>query len=58
MRNGTKNGRAAAMKRRSGSWRSGSLQKHGQDFFPLSFNAEQFIVICRHKLSLLTQKKG
>lgn len=37
---------------------SGSLQKHGEDFFPLSFNAEQFIVICRHKLSLLTQKKG
>lgn len=35
----------------------GSLLKHGQDFFPLSFNAEQFIVICRHKLSLLTQKK-
>jgi chemotaxis protein methyltransferase CheR len=31
----------------------GSLQQHGQDFFPLSFNAEQFIVICRHKLSLL-----
>ncbi len=36
----------------------GSLQKHGQDFFPLSFNAEQFSVICRHKLSLLTSKKG
>jgi len=31
----------------------GSLQKHGQEFFPLSFNAEQFTVICRHKLSLL-----
>ena len=31
----------------------GSLQKHGQEFFPLSFNAEQFSVICRHKLSLL-----
>lgn len=31
----------------------GSLQKHGQEFFPLSFNAEQFCVICRHKLSLL-----
>ncbi|MBW4054483.1 MAG: tetratricopeptide repeat protein [Proteobacteria bacterium] len=36
----------------------GSLQKHGQDFFPLSFNAEQFIVICRHKLSLLAPAKG
>ncbi|MDD2309640.1 MAG: tetratricopeptide repeat protein [Desulfuromonadaceae bacterium] len=32
----------------------GSLQEHGQDFFPLSFNAEQFMIICRHKLSLLT----
>jgi chemotaxis protein methyltransferase CheR len=31
----------------------GSLQEHGQDFFPLSFNAGQFIVICRHKMSLL-----
>lgn len=36
----------------------GSLKEHGQDFFPLSFNAEQFIVICRHKLSLLAAKKG
>jgi len=36
----------------------GSLQEHGQDFFPLSFNAEQFIVICRHKLSLLAPKAG
>lgn len=32
----------------------GSIQEHGQAFFPLSFNAEQFITICRHKLSLLT----
>ena len=32
----------------------GSLHEHGQDFFPLSFNAEQFITICQHKLSLLT----
>ncbi|MDD2851123.1 MAG: hypothetical protein PHY09_04380 [Desulfuromonadaceae bacterium] len=32
---------------------NGSPEKHGQDFFPLSFNAEQFLVICRHKLSLL-----
>lgn len=36
----------------------GSLQKHGQEFFPLSFNAEQFSVICRHKLSLLAPQKG
>lgn len=36
----------------------GSLQEHGQDFFPLSFNAEQFIVICRHKLSLLNPVDG
>ena len=36
----------------------GSLKEHGQAFFPLSFNAEQFIVICRHKLSLLAAKKG
>lgn len=36
----------------------GSLQEHGQDFFPLSFNAEQFMVICRHKLSLLTPMDG
>jgi chemotaxis protein methyltransferase CheR len=34
----------------------GSLQKHGEDFFPLTFNADQFIVICRHKLSLLSSK--
>lgn len=33
----------------------GSLKEHGQAFFPLSFNAEQFIVICRHKLSLLKE---
>jgi len=32
----------------------GPLQLLGQAFFPLSFNAEQFAVICRHKLSLLT----
>ena len=34
----------------------GSLKELGQAFFPLTFNAEQFIVICRHKLLLLTQK--
>lgn len=34
----------------------GSLKELGQAFFPLTFNADQFIVICRHKLLLLTQK--
>ena len=34
---------------------TGDLKGHGQAFFPLSFNAEQFIVICRHKLSLLKE---
>lgn len=29
--------------------------EHGQAIFQLSFNAEQFIVICRHKLSLLKE---
>jgi chemotaxis protein methyltransferase CheR len=37
---------------------NGSLREHGQAFFPLSFNAEQFIVICRHKLSILTPMNG
>ncbi len=37
---------------------SGSLKERGQAFFPLSYNAEQFIVICRHKLSLLDSSKG
>lgn len=36
---------------------SGSLKAHGQTFFPLTFNAEQFIVICRHKVSLLAGQK-
>ena len=36
----------------------GSLIEQGQAFFPLSFNAEQFMVICRHKLSLLAPTKG
>lgn len=36
----------------------GTLKELGQAFFPLTFNAEQFIVICRHKLSILTLKKG
>ena len=34
----------------------GSLKEHGQAFFPLSVNAEQFTVICRHKLALLKEK--
>ncbi|MDD2272386.1 MAG: tetratricopeptide repeat protein [Desulfuromonadaceae bacterium] len=36
----------------------GPLKELGQAFFPLSFNAEQFAVICRHKLSLLVPAKG
>lgn len=36
----------------------GSVKELGEAFFPLSFNAEQFIVVCRHKLSLLTPQKG
>ncbi|MDA8430228.1 MAG: tetratricopeptide repeat protein [Geobacteraceae bacterium] len=36
----------------------GSILEHGRAFFPLSFNAEQFSVICRHKLSLLTPTEG
>jgi len=34
---------------------NGSPRAHGQAYFPLSFNAEQFMVICRHKLSLLKE---
>jgi chemotaxis protein methyltransferase CheR len=33
------------------------VKEHGQAFFPLSVNAEQFMFICRHKLSLL-KKNG
>lgn len=36
---------------------NGSVKAHGQTFFPLTFNAEQFIIICRHKLSLLALQK-
>lgn len=36
----------------------GTPREHGMAFFPLSFNAEQFIVICRHKLSLLAASRG
>ncbi len=35
----------------------GSIKGLGQAFFPLSFNADPFIVIGRHKLSLLAQGK-
>lgn len=34
---------------------NGSLKELGQAYFPLSFNAQQFISICRHKLSLLKE---
>ncbi|OGU06528.1 MAG: hypothetical protein A2075_08245 [Geobacteraceae bacterium GWC2_58_44] len=33
----------------------GSPREQGQAFFPLSFNAEQFMVICRHKLSVVKE---
>lgn len=36
----------------------GSLQEHGREFFPLSFNAEQFMAICRHKLSSLVSSSA
>lgn len=35
---------------------NGSLCVNGRSFFPLSFKAEQFIAVCRHKLSLLKEK--
>lgn len=35
---------------------NGSQNELGQAFFPITFNVEQFIVICRHKLSLLDPK--
>ncbi|NVN93323.1 MAG: protein-glutamate O-methyltransferase [Desulfuromonadales bacterium] len=35
---------------------NGSLCVNGRSFFPLSFKAEQFITVCRHKLSLLKEK--
>jgi len=34
---------------------SGAPGEHAQEFFPLSFNAEQFMAICRHKQSLLRE---
>jgi chemotaxis protein methyltransferase CheR len=35
----------------------GGADAHGQAVFQLSFNAEQFIVICQHKLSLLKETR-
>ncbi|MEI6206678.1 MAG: CheR family methyltransferase [Desulfuromonadales bacterium] len=35
----------------------GPLKELGQAYFPLAFNADQFIVISRHKLTLLTSIK-
>jgi len=35
----------------------GEPKARGQEFFPLSFNAEQFTIICRHKLSLLKENR-
>lgn len=32
---------------------SGSPLDRGQEYFPISFNSDQFLAICRHKLSLL-----
>lgn len=34
---------------------SGSTVDHGHEYFPLTFNAGQFVVIARHKLSLLKE---
>jgi chemotaxis protein methyltransferase CheR len=31
----------------------GTLKERGQDFFPLTINAEQFLHLCRHKMALL-----
>jgi chemotaxis protein methyltransferase CheR len=35
---------------------NGSLAEHGRDYFPLAVKADQFLVICLHKLSLLKEK--
>ncbi|MBI2355358.1 MAG: tetratricopeptide repeat protein [Deltaproteobacteria bacterium] len=32
---------------------NGSLAEHERAFFPLAFKADQFVAICRHKLSLI-----
>ncbi len=32
---------------------TGSIKDHDRKFFPLSFKAEQFLAMCRHKLTLL-----
>lgn len=36
---------------------SGPLDKLGQAFFPLAFNPQQYISVCRHKLSLLKENR-
>lgn len=36
----------------------GSLQERGRDFFPLSINAEQFLQLCRHKMTLLKKQES
>ena len=37
--------------------RQGSSAERGRELFPLFFNAEEFIAICSHKLSLLQQER-
>lgn len=32
---------------------TGSIENHNRDFFPLTFKAEHFLAMCRHKLTLL-----
>lgn len=36
--------------------REGSSPEHGRELFPLFFNAEEFIAICSHKLSVLQEE--
>ncbi len=40
------------------SLESGTLSERGAEFFPLFFNAAQFIAICRHKLSVLKEGRS
>jgi chemotaxis protein methyltransferase CheR len=37
---------------------NGSLEERGRDFFPLTINAEQFLVLCRHKMTLLQKRES
>lgn len=48
-----KNGYEAALR----ILENGNMKDHGVEFFPLSFNPEQFMIICRHKLSLLKENR-